>query len=246
MSRDEETNMRSRVIAPAIPERQLEAPKAVPPDAGLLAKSRRPNAISAIRMDEIAYQVPISSILTHQRVGDCDIREDGVGIDDAEAKGAVGEGFSDVTEGGFAVVLNGDLGTGTRDLQALGQRGIDVSGDACEFSPCRAVGHAEDDDLGSGDDAGEVAALGVVSDRGGAGSEQDAGVAGTLVAAEVDGNGGGKVVGNGSVEDDFFPAAVVVDRFLRSDSQMKAVFPEVDELVVAEVTPALKGVWFHL
>jgi hypothetical protein len=27
---------------------------------------------------------------------------------------------------------------------------------------------------------------------------------------------------------------------------MKAVFPEVDELVVAEVTPALKGVWFHL
>jgi len=33
--------------------------------------------------------VPISSILTHQRVGDCDIREDGVGIDDAEANGAV-------------------------------------------------------------------------------------------------------------------------------------------------------------
>ena len=113
--------MRSRVIAPAISERQLEAPKAVPPTGCRPAGQESPAQCNQrLRMDEIACQVPILSILIQQRAGDCDIRENGVEIDDAEANGAVGEGFFDVAEGGFAVVLNGDIGTDTRDLQALG------------------------------------------------------------------------------------------------------------------------------
>jgi hypothetical protein len=64
---------------------------------------------------------------------------------------------------------------------------------------------AENHQAGSGNEPHEIAALGVVADRGTGGAKQDAGVACLTVAAEIDGDFDGKIGGQFAIEHHFSP-----------------------------------------